>query len=185
MSSPDFSSFRPTSFSSVKTGKAYTLERIGDLPATAEAVENIVAICNEPGIYDVLFRKRCAGTPYTTDSALSFLQWAAKGWAEKAYFVFAVLDGQGNQIGAVDIKSANLDGAEVGYWASARHQGVMTPAVGVLCQLAKRAGYRALTALTDVSNLRSQKVLLNNGFAQQPEMVLRNERHLLIFRKML
>jgi RimJ/RimL family protein N-acetyltransferase len=55
---------------------------------------------------------------------------------------------------------------EVGYWASARSPGFMTPAVAALCDLARGAGYRSLYARTRPENERSAAVLRRNGFRE-------------------
>jgi RimJ/RimL family protein N-acetyltransferase len=183
MASPDFSSFKKQSVVSAKTKKKYALDRITALPDTRETVENLVDICNEPDIYNALFRIMCQGKPYMSENARAFLDWAREGWEDNAHFVFVVLDDQERHIGALDIKSADLEGAEIGYWASSRHRGIMTPAVEVLCQVAKRAGYQSLTACAAVENGRSQKILLNNGFQQAPGVIFQNDKNCYSFTK--
>ena len=185
MSLPDFSFFKGRSIVSAKTGRGYMLEPVTALPGTPETIENIVSICNEPDIYDVLFKKKCQGKPYTSENGESFLNWAKKGWDENTHFVFVLRDDHKRHIGTVDIKSNDTNMGEIGYWASAKHQGVMTPAVQVLCEIAQKAGFKSLCAYTAVPNQRSQKVLLNNGFTQQPDIVLHNEKYSYFFRKAL
>ncbi len=64
----------------------------------------------------------------------------------------------------MDIKSANLESAEIGYWLSAHHSGVMTNAVCALVQLARDAGYAELFALIRPTNTRSANVVARAGF---------------------
>ena len=71
----------------------------------------------------------------------------------------------GGVAGNVEIESPDLDAAEIGYWASARHHGFMTPAVAAVCAVARAAGYRSLYAHTRTHNERSMVVLRRNGFA--------------------
>ncbi|MCE9507088.1 MAG: GNAT family N-acetyltransferase [Alphaproteobacteria bacterium] len=185
MRSPDFSFFHGQSVVSVKTGRAYTLERMTALPDTQETLANLVRICNEPEIYNILFKNRCEGKPYASENGRLFLDWCSEGWKNHTHFVFAVRDEQGRHVGALDIKSVDIEVAEIGYWVSASHPGVMTPAVKTLCKIAKTAGFKSLSACTAIGNHRSQKVLLNNGFRQAPEAIFQNNQLSYFFKKKL
>lgn len=127
----------------------------------------IVLICNEPPIYDLLFAERCAGKPYALADAERFLAWAERGWCDGTHFVYLIRGEGGGTAGAVDIKSANLPSAEIGYWLGARHSGVMTNAVRALCELAQIAGYAELFELVRQTNLRSANVLARAGRSQK------------------
>lgn len=151
-----------------RTGARYSLASLDDparLGATAAA--QIAAICSEPLIYDRLFAARLGGRPYGLADGEGFLAWAARGWREDAHYVFALTRMDGAMAGAVDIKSATADRAEIGYWLSGVDRGVMTPAVIALKALAWRAGYQSLFALVDADNARSRSVLLRAGFAAE------------------
>ena len=59
-----------------------------------------------------------------------------------------------------------MEASEIGYWATSRAPGFMTPAVGAVCEMAQRAGCRSLFALTRTYNDRSMAVLRRNGFEE-------------------
>jgi len=108
---------------------------------TDEDVETVAAAANEDLIYDRLFRERLNGRPYTKDDAYQFFAWAQEKWDHNESFVFFVRNASKRIVGAIDIKSAMTDAAEIGYWASAASPGIMTNTVLALCQVAKEAGY--------------------------------------------
>lgn len=146
-----------------RNGAAYEL-----VPADAASTSNgdipaIVSICNEPAIYDLLFAGRCKGKPYARTDAERFLAWAARGWHDGTHFLYLIRTGAGEVVGALDIKSANLESAEIGYWLSAEHSGVMTNAVTALLGLARKAGYAELFALVRPTNTRSANVVRRVG----------------------
>jgi RimJ/RimL family protein N-acetyltransferase len=124
----------------------------------------IAEICNQPRLYRRLFEKRLSGLPYTPEMARGFTQWAERGWFERTHFVFWVQTLDGMVVSACDIKSNNLHSSEIGYWSSAEHPGVMTPAVSCLCALAKQAGFLSLFAKVEITNIPSQRVLERNEF---------------------
>lgn len=168
---PDWSGLAPRDVVNVKTGRTYRLVRADSVPATEASVAAIVAICNEPLVYEFLFRAGHRGAPYVADDARGFIRWIAEGWAAGTHFVFFVLDADGAVAACADIKSADLDAGEVGYWASAAHSGVMSPTVAALVDAARRAGYRGLFATARATNQRSAAVLLRNGFRYEPDPV--------------
>jgi RimJ/RimL family protein N-acetyltransferase len=145
-------------------GEVYSLIRADALPETPERVAELVAACNEPLIYDWLFRERLEGQPYDEAKAASFFAWMQKGWQENEYFVFVLLASSGQLAGVLDIKSATLEGAEVGYWLRAGHKGLMTAALQALEELAEGAGYRSLYARVRPGNERSQAVVRRAGW---------------------
>src|SRR5690606_23769495 len=124
----------------------------------------IHSICNEPLVYRWLFAERLKDEPYSIAMARDFLTWAGDGWKDQTHFVFVAFSPGGQVVAACDIKSNDVVDAEIGYWAGSKHAGVMTPAVGALCQIAKQAGYTALHAWTRTGNDRSAMVLQRNGF---------------------
>lgn len=146
-------------------GSRYELVRASDVDRGPENLARIVGICNEPDIYDWLFRGLLEGNPYPEDKAREFLEWSGAGWAAGTHFVFVVLDGEQRVAAACDIKSSDPV-AEVGYWASRGHRGVMANSVRALCALAAGAGFEGLFARTKPGNTRSQGVLLRAGFAR-------------------
>lgn len=133
-------------------------------------INKIVEICNQEAVYDFLFRSRLEGRPYTSDDAKGFIKWMAEGWIEQKWFVFLVRNDRNEIIAAIDIKSNNLESAEIGYWADQNNSGTISNAVEKIIELAKKAGYKSLYATTKPENERSQKVLLRNVFARDGEM---------------
>jgi RimJ/RimL family protein N-acetyltransferase len=150
------------------TGSPYYVVRGDRLTVTSLRLEEITAICNEPEVYNWLFREPFDGKLYTPANASEFVEWYSTGWREGSYFVFFVTTGGGQVAAACDIKSNDSDGAEIGYWASAHHRGVMTNAVVQVCTLACQAGFRSLSARTKKPNERSARVLTRAGFALVP-----------------
>lgn len=150
------------------TSQRYWLISGDQIEATDKRLAEISAICNEPEIYNWLFRSSFSDAPYTGDNAREWITWTAEGWQNSSHFSFAVTDDTGAIAAACDIKTADLREAEVGYWASLHHRGIMTNAVIGLCILARQAGFQALFARTDPKNSRSQAVLKRAGFVHQP-----------------
>lgn len=159
----------------VKSGERYVLvPGTEEVTSSARDVPELLAICNEPRIYDLLFAKRCAGEPYATADAEMFLTWAARGWRDQTHFVYLLRDGVGQIVGAIDIKSANRESAEIGYWLSCHHSGIMTGAVQSVTERAREAGYVELFALVRQTNMRSTNVLIRAGFIKGGTLI-RNE----------
>ena len=147
-------------------GKTYTLERADAVSQTPDVLADLVAACNEPPIYHWLFAERLSGQPYDEAQARSFFRWLRSGWQDNAYFVFVLLSPCGRLVGALDIKSADLQAAEVGYWLSGRHRGLMTLAVQALEAVAQDAGYRWLYARIRPENERSLAVVHRAGWIE-------------------
>lgn len=149
------------------TGRAYNLVRASDMNGDPSNQQRIAAICNEPEVYEWLFRDLFEGRPYEEAKAREWLRWSREGWSSGTHFVFAVIDDEQRIAAACDIKSAEPV-AEIGYWASQKHRGVMTNAVKAMCALAREAGFRRLFARTKEKNVRSQAVLVRAGFERKP-----------------
>lgn len=165
-------------FASARTSEMYALESADDAARLGpRAAAQVAAVCAEPLIYERLFRDRLGGQPYDEANGLRFLTWAESHWREGTAFVFVITHPLDGIVGALDIKSTDLDGAEIGYWLSARHGGVMTNAVRLMRDLAWAAGYRGLFALTDPDNTRSQAVLARVGFVHAGSMTRNGETY--------
>lgn len=159
------------------TQEPCVLQALDESVAVTPKDENAIAtICNEPLIYHRLFRKMLDGQPYSLAEAQSFVRWAQQGWRDRSWFVFLLRDSTDQIIAAVDIKSADTQGAEIGYWASAASPGIMTNAVLQLCEVAREAGYRRLFALIAPDNAQSLSVVRRAGF-MQTEDVTRDGTH--------
>ena len=160
----------PWKFANVKTRAPYSFVRASDVLASEENLRRLVTTCNEPPIYDFLFRAILNGEPYGEAKAKSFFEWGARGWQEQRYFVFVALDERGEICGAADIKSNDKHKAEIGYWASQRHSGIATPMVEALSKIAADAGYGSLFAFVKTDNPRSTAVLERNAFLRFSEI---------------
>ena len=146
------------------SGKVYTLTRADALEAAPNEVADLIAACNEPLIYEWLFRERLEGQPYTEAQAASFFDWTRSGWRNNAHFVFALRSPCRRLVGLLDIKSADPTASEVGYWLSGKHRGLMGAALDALATLAHDAGYRSLYARIRPGNGRSQAVVQRAGW---------------------
>ena len=148
-------------------GRPFRLIRAHDLRPDTSNLAVIVSICNQPEVYDWLFRGPLDGRPYTEINAHWWLNWASEGWATGSHFGFAVIDQDQHIAAACDIKTADAV-AEIGYWASQHHRGIMTNAVIALRDWAERTGYNGLFARTKRTNYKSQNVLQRAGFVPAP-----------------
>ena len=148
-------------FKTHETGKLFPL--CADFCLTDDDFRQISEICHQPSVYE-LFKERLQGKEYTISDAKGFYDWANSGWNEDKFFVFLIRDSNGKICCAVDIKSNNLDGAEIGYWASEDSPGFITNAVEKLCEFGKEKGFKMLYGLTVPQNLKSQNVLMRAGF---------------------
>jgi RimJ/RimL family protein N-acetyltransferase len=146
------------------TGETYFLSRADRVEATPERLAQVTAICNEPEVHKWIFNEMLGGRPYPASKAEDFASFSRTGWQEGTHFIFLIVTGEGRVAAACDIKQNEADGAEVGYWASAAHRGVMTAGVVQLCALARSAGFRALYARVRKANARSARVLHRAGF---------------------
>lgn len=112
----------------------------------------------------MLFARRLNGLAYSMEDARRFVRWAGEGWQNGTHFVFIVRSQDDTVTAALDIKSADIQGAEIGYWCSAEHPGLMTNALLELVNIARLAGYRCLYAIVREDNPRSSNVLTRAGF---------------------
>ncbi|WP_050028678.1 GNAT family N-acetyltransferase [Verrucomicrobium sp. BvORR034] len=151
-------------FQNALTGATYFLVSGDQIEPTPDQLLAIARCANEPLVYDLLFRERFEGEPYQETDAAGWITWTHAGWKDNTHFSFMVQDNAGGVVAACDIKSNDLEGAEMGYWSSTHHRGVMTNAVKLMCQEAAKAGFRALTARTKRGNDKSRAVLQRVGF---------------------
>ena len=160
----------PIPVSNHLTGEEYLFLRGDEVAADDARIAEVVAIANEPLVYGWLFKERCRGESYTADLAVDWLERIRDGWEKNSQFRFLVTDLQGRITAACDIRSAEPEGAEIGYWASAAHPGIMTNAVTAMIDCAWEAGYRSLTARVLLGNDRSGAVLERVGFRKNPAL---------------
>lgn len=146
------------------TAQPYRLQSVDSLLVTAEQLDRITTICNEEQIYSWLFRDMFSGRPYPRSAAADWINWGCEGWKNRTHFVFAVMDSSDHVVAACDIKDPNLDAAEIGYWCSIHHRGIMTNAILAMMTLAEQAGFRGFSAQVHSDNIPSQQVLLRAGF---------------------
>ncbi len=161
---PNFESIISREVKNFKTGEVYKLNGGEEMSFSDIDVENLVSICSQEEIYDFLFRARFNNRPYSQSDAEGFLKYIKDGWENKTHFVFLIRNSDNKIIGAVDIKSSNLDDSEIGYWADRNHGGFMANAVSELCLIAKDTGYKKLNAKVRPDNNKSSSVLIRNGF---------------------
>lgn len=69
-------------------------------------------------------------------------------------------------IGTIDLKNHNEETVEIGYGLGENHfgKGYMTEAVKGLLEISRKYGIKMVLAETEESNIKSQNVLLRNGF---------------------
>lgn len=152
------------------TGKEYYLCRADSIEYSDSLRDQIVATCNQPAIYDSLFKELFKGEPYASEAAFEFTERARAGWLSNTYFVFFIVSGDDMLAGCLDIKTADLDEAEIGYWASIDHPGNMTNAVATLLRLSAEAGFRRFVAYARNVNEKSSRVLMRTGFSPTTEI---------------
>lgn len=132
-------------------------------------LRDLVRICNEPAVYEILFYRKLSGKPYTTANAESLINWGKTGWKEQSRFAFLIRDMENTISASIDIKSNDLASSEIGYWATEHNPGIMTNAVLAICELAKDNGYKSLFGLVRRDNSKSLSVLQRAGFIMTDE----------------
>lgn len=131
--------------------------------------EDIIRICNQKGVKKWLFERILGDEPYTIDNVNYWLDdLADKGWQNGSAFVYVIRNLNDRIVGAINIKSDDINGAEIGYWADETEPGYMTSAGVALIQEAKLAGYKKLFAIVGKGNNKSSKTLLRIGFNLTP-----------------
>ena len=156
----------------------YSLVAMDLIEPSDAVIAQVTSICNERLVYDWLFREMLSGQPYPPSKAKEWIARGRDGWKQNTHFVFAVVDQKGGIAAACDIKSADASWAEVGYWSSSEHCGVMTNAVVELIELARDAGFEYLFAETRKGNTRSQAVLHRSGFELSERKPTRGDHHI-------
>lgn len=146
------------------TGDSYSLQPICHIAPTKEVLATIARICNQDLVYEWCFKDLCGDKGYPIEMAIDWIQWGTSGWEDRTHFVYAILDSNGEVTAACDIKSSDLERAEVGYWSSLNHRGVMTNAAKAMLQLADNAGFKTLFADIHPDNHKSQAVIKRCGF---------------------
>jgi len=159
------------------TGEKYEMVGGLDTVFSEEDIRKITEICCRPNTYDILFKNRFAGKPYSEENARSFVNFIKSGWENQTHFVFIIRKLDSEIIGAIDIKSANLDRAEIGYWTDENYSGFMTNTVNELLSLAKEGGFKKLFAGVLARNNKSIAVLERSGFVKITEDIKDNEPH--------
>ena len=91
------------------------------------------------------------------------------GWQSNQHFLFIVVDSRGHAAGACDIKTSDLYAAEIGYWASKEHRGIMTNAVRAMLEAGFTAGFQRFYAHVRPGNTASSAVLQRLGFVSSSE----------------
>lgn len=147
-----------------KTGEVCELRSIdSSLQITDSQLNNIVKVCNEPLVFELL-SKNLGISEYALENAKQFIEWAHEGWDKQEWFVFLIFNANNEVVGAIDIKSNNLDDAEVGFWLSQNASGIITMAISKLSELARFAGFKKLVALVDPKNEKSKAALTRANY---------------------
>ncbi|MDD4803929.1 MAG: GNAT family N-acetyltransferase [Candidatus Pacebacteria bacterium] len=140
-----------------------------DMVFSDDDILKITKICNQENTYNLLFKERLNGKPYTEDDAKGFIKWLKDGWRNQSFFVFFIRDENEKIIGAIDIKSADLNRAEIGYWADENYRGFMTNTVEEILSLAKERGFLKIFAGVRSDNSKSIGVLERSGLKRVGE----------------
>jgi RimJ/RimL family protein N-acetyltransferase len=138
-----------------------------DSPVSEADIARIVEICDSPSVFDNVFAdlEVFQGRRYSEDDARYWVnEMGYKGWDESANFIYILRNSEGQIVAAIDIKSSDLEDAEIGYWASPNDKGWATNMVMQLLDIARESGYQSLSALVSLTNEASANVLLKNGF---------------------
>ena len=141
------------------------LSRADCIEANPTVQKRVTSICNQSTVYRNLFKERLKGARYSLTDADEFLAWAHAGWDLSTHFVFIIIDVQSRIVGAIDIKSAELDNAEIGYWADSDYPGNVTNAVLAMIDSAIETGFVRFTAFVRPDNVKSACVLERAGFS--------------------
>lgn len=155
---------KKTSVDNYLSGRIYNLVSASEIENSKNNAEQITEICNQPTIYNYLFLPILEGKAYPLEKAEDFINWAQEGWAKQSHFVFLLISEAGSIVGCLDIKSNDLNCAEIGYWCSERHPGLMTNSVKALCEMAETVGFKKLRADVLKGNTKSTNVLIRAGF---------------------
>ena len=150
-------------------GSGYYLVPATEVHASDSVHRVIAEICNEQAVFDYLFRSALGDGPYSVEMARGFLEWSKAGWESEQYYVFFIMNKVGDITGCITIKSNDLECAEIGYWCSKNHPGVMTNTVMALCSLAQANGFRRFDVRVKTVNQRSAAVLIRAGFSSNQE----------------
>lgn len=145
-------------------GRQYQLRAFDLLSPSETQMQQIATLCNEDVIYQWLFNERLSGKPYSVECALQWWNWAVDGWNKNTHFVFGILDAAGNLVGSCDIKNADPNSAEIGYWAGSAERGIVTNSIIRMLSIGKEAGFRRYIASIHKNNAKSQAVAIRAGF---------------------
>lgn len=169
MSSAPRFSFSQANIENYFTKQSYILRRMMDIEPTEAFLNSIVAACNEQHIYEWLFQTRLQGKAYPKSDAIWFHNWGSDGWKNNTHFLFIVTDYEGKAVAAADIKTADTDAAEIGYWSSIHHRGIMTNATKVMIAEGFKAGFKSFYAKVKPDNEASVAVLKRLNFRESPK----------------
>lgn len=151
-------------FNRFPDGSAH-LDSLSRSKLSPEDIQDIVRICNQREVKYWLFRQLLDDKPYTSDTADHWIDKIARdGWRLNSNFVYLIKNNESRVVGAINIKTKDLDDAEIGYWADSNERGYMTNAAMALIEQAKLAGYTKIYALIEKGNSRSYRVVSRLGF---------------------
>lgn len=131
---------------------------------TDSLFHNVVSVCNEPLVYQVLFAQMLQELPYQQSNAEWWANWAREGWDQGTHSVWALMK-DSVIFGAIDLKNIQGTEAEVGFWCSVHEPGYMTNTLNQVLEIARESGLKTIYAWVRPGNKRSGKLLLRSGFA--------------------
>jgi len=155
----------------------YNLVPASDIECNDIFFNEIVQICNEPIIYKQLFEKLCNKKAYPITKAQEFITWAKDGFENTSHFVFIITTPKNTPVGAIDIKSNNLNSAEIGYWLSHHYSGLMTNGVYEIAKQAQANDFCQLYAMCEITNQRSKAVLERASFTNNGKCVRNSKEY--------
>ena len=126
-------------------------------------IGDVVTVCNEEAVYNILFERMLGGNPYERSNAEWWFGWSRDGWMSGTHSVWALMKDD-HIFGAINLKNIEGTTAEVGYWCSAKEPGYMTNTLNQVLEIAREAGFKTIYAWVRPGNERSGKVLLRSGF---------------------
>lgn len=154
-------------------GKTFRMEALDaqTIDRAENLAEDIYQNCHQGPIWERIFSVFFP-QGYQLSDARDYLQICRGSWESGKSFPYGLFDGR-QLVGACDIKEKNESNkAEIGYWLNAAHSGIMTNAVNILLQEARRTGYAGLFAYTALTNDKSAAVLRRTGFQITGQIIL-------------
>lgn len=157
------------------TGEEYHLSSFDSL-LSSDQLKQMVEACNQPLIFNFLFKTMFGGRKYNIEDAKKFESMNIKAWKEQKQFIFLIKNKDDRIISMLDIKSLGPE-SEIGYWSDVNYPGLMTNALTEIISIAKKSGYKSLHALILPHNKKSISLSERLGF-RYVRKVFERKKHL-------